>query len=87
MKRVLYILKERNDAYPLDLIQEQAASCYVTVILIRGAIGLEIPDSKVSVCALSEDGKDQGLSDKVYRQIDYKEMLETIFACDTVLTW
>jgi len=88
LKRILHILKERNDPYPLELIRKQAASDYVIVILIRDAIGVEIPDSKVSVCVLSEDGRDHKTPGReFYRQIDYKEMLEMIFSCDTVVTW
>ncbi len=93
MKRILHILKERDDAYPLELIRKQAETDHVVVILIRDAIGVEIPDSKVSVCVLSEDRKDQEIQNPVFpgpvphRRIGYKEMLEMIFACDTVLTW
>jgi hypothetical protein len=88
LKRILHILKEREDAYPLEVIQKQAASDHVIVILMRNAIGVEIPDSKVSVCVLSEDGKDEEtLCHHLQRRIGYKEMLEKIFSCDTVLTW
>jgi len=93
LKRILHILKEREDAYPLELIRKQAESDHVVVILMRDAIGMEIPDPKVSVCVLSEDGKDQKIQNYAspthvpHRRIGCKEMLETIFSCDTVLSW
>ncbi|HEY5599062.1 MAG TPA: hypothetical protein VIK48_00110 [Candidatus Manganitrophaceae bacterium] len=85
MKRILHILKRKNDPYPLEIIRKQSETNEVTVILIQEATHLELKGTKASVSILRED-QEEGRPAS-YPSIGYKEMLDRIFNADLVVTW
>ncbi len=71
--------------FPLDVIQREAGSNEVTVILIQDAVDLNLNGSGTKVFVLSEDLKDpKNIS---YPRIGYKELLDAILNADQVVTW
>lgn len=85
MKRILHILRWKEDPAPLEVIRGQAESNDLTVILIQDAVGLELKGVKGRVFALAEDLKDGGAS--AHPPISYKEMLGYILDSENVVTW
>lgn len=85
MKKILHILKKKEDSFPLDIIRKEAGSNEVSVILIQEAVDLNVNGIGAKVFVLSEDLKDQ--KNPSYPRIGYKEMLEFILDADTVVTW
>lgn len=84
MKRILHILKRKDDAGAVEVIRAQAESNEVTVLLIQEAVDLELQGMKAKVVALAEDAKNQKA---FHPQIGYKEMLDYILNSETVVTW
>jgi len=84
MKKILHILKKKEDRFPLDIIQKEAGSNEVTVLLIQGAVDLNLNGSEAEVFVLSDDAEG---SKSAYPRVGYKEMLDFILNADTVVTW
>lgn len=73
-----------DDPAWFEIIKTQAESNEVKVILIQEAVGLEMNGIKASIFVLSDDAARIKTS---YPRIGYKEMLDSIFESDTVVTW
>lgn len=84
MKKILHILKKKEDRFPLDIIQKEAGSNEVTVLLIQEAVDLDLNGWGAKVFVLSDDA---GESKSVYPRVGYKEMLDFILNADAVVTW
>ncbi|HZR47127.1 MAG TPA: hypothetical protein VFA47_10510 [Candidatus Manganitrophaceae bacterium] len=84
MKKILHILKKKEDRFPLDIIQKEAGPNEVTVLLIQEAVDLDLNGSGAKVFVLSDDA---GESKLAYPRVGYKEMLDFILNADTVVTW
>lgn len=85
MKRVLHILKRKDDAFPLEIIRKETQSNEVNVVLIQDAVDLNLNGIVAKVYLLSEDSKNSKNSSDP--RIGYREMLDLILAADTVVTW
>ena len=85
MKRILHILKRKEDLFPLEIIRKEAGSNEVSILLIQDAVGLNLNGLGAKVFVLSEDLKDP--QNRSYPQIGYKEMLDFILKADSVVTW
>ncbi len=85
MKRILHILKQKEDLPAVEIIRAQAQSNAVTVLLIQDAVDLELQGVNAQVFALAEDAKNQ--MKPFHPQIGYKEMLAYILDSETVVTW
>lgn len=83
MKRILHILKRKDDPSPLKIIQKQAEGNDVTVVLIQDAKDLGLALKGVKVLKLSE----AGAAPAAEPILGYKELLDEIFKADTVVTW
>ncbi len=84
-KKILYILREASDAYPIGLIQTKTSSSDVSVILIQNATELEPEKLEGNIFVLLDDLSPSHPSP--YPKIRYKEILKMIFAADSVVTW
>ncbi len=84
MKRIVHILKKKEDPNAVEVIRAQARSNDVTVLLIQEAVDLELGGVKAKVFALADDAKEKK---PIYPQIGYKEMLNYILDSETVVTW
>jgi hypothetical protein len=84
MKRILHLLKRKDDSFALDIIRKEIGSNEVSVILIQDAVDLDLRGIGANVFILSEDLKDLT---SAHPRIGYKEMLEFILNADTVVTW
>lgn len=80
MKRILHILKQKNNV-PLDIICQQAMEVSVEVVLIQEAVSVLIDG--LAVFVLEADL----LEKTAYKTISYPQMLEKIFNADTVVIW
>ncbi len=85
MKRILHILKRKDDPAPLEIIRAQSESYDLIIILIQDASGLELKGIKGQVFALADDLK--GGETSAHPQISYKEMLGYILDSESVVTW
>ncbi|MBI3805130.1 MAG: hypothetical protein HY282_15380 [Nitrospirae bacterium] len=82
MKKILHILKVKDDPSPLKIIQKQAETNAVTVVLIQDAGELKVDLKGVTVWKLAEEGvAPSGPT------LGYKELLDEIFKADMVVTW
>ena len=84
MKRILHILKRKDDPKAVEVIRTQAQSNAVTVLLIQEAVDLELQGIKARVFALAEDARQKK---PFHPQIGYKEMLDHVLDSETVVTW
>jgi sulfur transfer complex TusBCD TusB component (DsrH family) len=85
MKRILHILKRKDNPAPLEIIREQSESNELVIILIQDAVGLELKGIKGEVFALADDLK--GGETPAHPPIGYKEMLGYILDSESVVTW
>lgn len=85
MKRILHILRRKDDPAPLEIIRGQSESNELVIILIQDAVGLELKGVKGKVFALSDDLK--GGETPAHPPIGYKEMLGYILESESVVTW
>lgn len=82
---MLHILKHERDAALCDLIQETAASCDISILLIQNAVRIALSEFKTPVAVLADDLLPGEATP--YRKIGYEEMLDMIFEHDAVVTW
>lgn len=90
MKRILHILKRKDDSNAVAVIRTQAQSNEVTVLLIQDAVDLELQGVKGQIFSVAEDdvAEDEKPSKNAFHpQIGYKEMLGYILDSETVVTW
>lgn len=84
MKRILHILRRKDDPTPLEIIRGQSESNELVIILIQDAVGLELKGIKGEVFTLADDLKGR---EPAHPQISYKEMLGYILDSESVVTW
>lgn len=84
MKRILHILKRKDDPAPLEIIREQSGSNEVVVILIQDAAGLELKGIKGEVFALADDLEGET---PAHPPIGYQKLLGYILDSESVVTW
>ena len=87
MKETLHIIKDSNASLALGLIAQQAtsASDSIKIVLIQKAVQLN-PKTSLPVFVLEEDLKNrEGLS--TFPTINYRTLIEMIFAANRVMTW
>ncbi|MDC4222834.1 MAG: hypothetical protein MPW14_06945 [Candidatus Manganitrophus sp.] len=85
MKRILHILKRKDDPAPLEIIRRQSESNELVIILIQDAVGLELKGVKGKVFTLADDLK--GGETPAHPPIGYKEMLGYILDSESIVTW
>jgi hypothetical protein len=85
MKRILHILRRKDDPTPLEIIREQSESNELVVILIQDAVGLELKGIKGQVFVLADDLKSGEAP--AHPPIGYKELLGYILDSESVVTW
>jgi len=81
----LYILKKKNDPYPIELLKKRAESDSVAILLIQDAVELELPELAIPCYVLSDDLKPS--QESPFKKIAYPEMLAMIFKAEAVLVW
>jgi hypothetical protein len=84
MKRILHILRRKDDPTPLEIIQRQSESDELVIILIQDAVGLKLKGIKGQVFTLADDLKGET---PIHPSIGYKEMLRYILDSENVVTW
>ncbi len=87
MKETLHIIKNSNTSLALGLIAGQItnASDPIKIVLIQKAVQLN-PKTSLPVFVLGEDLKDRE-SFSTFPTINYRTLIEMIFAADRVMTW
>ena len=88
MKRILHILKDFPSNAAMELVPRliEKSGREVTVILIQEAVRLTPSFNRAEVYVLDEDAKKRGVASNL-KTIDYPELLERIYAADTVIAW
>ncbi len=84
-RKILHILKDAADAYPLEVIRKTAVSCDLSILLIQEAVHMNIPKFQGNIFVLSEDLNPKKQSP--FQSVGYQKMLELIFESDSVVTW
>lgn len=85
MKKILHIVKKKDDPVCLEVIGKQAGSNDLSVILIQDAVDLNLNGTGTKIFVLSDDLT--GSKKAAYPKIGYKEMLDAILNAETVVTW
>jgi len=87
MKKTLFILKNRSDAKDVfDFISDQIKNQETdpSLILIQEASQLTVPPPIKAYILSEESGTSSGTKKN---SISYKEMLDFIFAADSLVVW
>lgn len=85
MKRILHILKRKDDPIALEIIRKESVLNEVTVLLIQEAVDLDLNGIRANIFILDEDI--EGRNPTLYPKIGYKEMIDRIMQSETVATW
>jgi hypothetical protein len=88
MRHVLHLITHPADPAALDVVARQAADAEVrlSVVLLHGAAGLELPAvSAAQVFRLGD--RPASIPGSPYPHIDHSGLLDLIFSADTVVTW
>lgn len=85
MKRILHILKRKDDPIALEIIRKESVLNEVTVLLIQEAVDLDLNGIRANIFVLDEEA--EGQNSLRYPKIGYKEMLDQIMRSETVATW
>ena len=87
MPHVLHLIKDATSPTTLDVLTEQAKdpAVRVTVVLMQGASpsAVALPGEVYRLA----DGDPAEAVDPAHRRIGHAELLDLIFAADSVVTW
>lgn len=85
--RRLHILRRKDDAYAWEIARLQAGhpDTEVIVLLLHDAV-FSSPQADLKVFACKDDLLARGLEGR-FPALDYPEIVQLIFECDTIHTW
>lgn len=80
--KILHIIRNPNDATPLEIAKAQSKDNEVAILLLHDAVYAK-PDLTTYAC--SEDAEARGVSG--YECVDYNRIVEMLFEYDKVVSW
>ena len=85
--KILHILRCKDDAYPWEIAETQSRdlNAEVIVLLLHDAV-FSPPQAGLKVFTCKDDLLARGL-EKLFPSLDYTEIVQLVFECDTVHTW
>ena len=80
--KILHIIRNPNDATPLEIARSQSKEHEVSVLLLHDAVYAN-PDIQVYACAA--DARARGIIR--HDCVDYKQIAKMLFEYDKVVSW
>ena len=80
--KILHIIRNPNDATPLEIARSQSFDHEVAVLLLHDAVYAK-PDLRVYASA--SDARARGVT--VHECVDYKRIVQMLFEYDKVVSW
>jgi len=80
--KILHIIRNPNDATPLEIARSQSKEHEVAVLLLHDAVYASL-DIQVYACAA--DARARGITR--YECVDYKQIAKMLFEYDKVVSW
>ena len=80
--KILHIIRNPNDATPLEIARSQSKEHEVAVLLLHDAVYAS-PDIQVYACAA--DALTRGITR--HECVDYKQIAKMLFEYDKVVSW
>lgn len=80
--KILHILRNPNDATPLEIAKAQSREHEVAVLLLHDAVYMK-PELTTYACA--EDAEARGVTG--HECVDYERIVEMLFEYDKVVSW
>jgi sulfur transfer complex TusBCD TusB component (DsrH family) len=80
--KILHIIRNPNDATPLEIARSQSNEHEVAVLLLHDAV-YSNPDLQVFACAA--DARARGITN--HECVDYKRIAQMLFEYDKVVSW
>lgn len=80
--KILHIIRNPNDATPLEIAKEQSKDNEVVILLLHDAVYAK-PDLTTYAC--SEDAEARGVTG--HKCVDYKGIVRMLFEYDKVVSW
>lgn len=86
--KILHILRQKDDAYAWETaeLQRQGSETEVIVLLLHDAVFASPNHPSLQIFACQDDLRARGLGDR-FPALSYSEIVQLIFACDTVVNW
>ncbi len=80
--KILHIIRNPNDATPIEIAKAQSKDNEVVVLLMHDAVYTS-PELKVYACAADAEARDA----TVHERVDYDRIVEMLFEYDKVVSW
>ncbi len=80
--RILHIIRNPNDATPLEIAKAQSKEHEVAILLLHDAV-YAAPSLKTYACA--DDADARGVTQ--YERVGYDRIVEMMFEYDKVVSW
>lgn len=86
--KILHILRQKDDAYAWEMaeLQGQELETEVIVLLLHDAVFSSPNQSSLKIFACQDDILARGLGGR-FPALNYSEIVQLIFDCDTVINW
>lgn len=85
MKKILCILRNHRDDYPLRLIKELGSDAEVDIVAISDAVFMN--DGDIQPFRLKDDLDARGIKDTSDKDITVADLVDMVFESDQVITF
>ena len=82
--RILHIIRNPNEATPLEIAEAQGREHEVAVLLLHDGVYAN-PDAKIQVYASAADALARGVTG--HECVDYRKIAKMLFEYDKVVSW
>ncbi len=82
--KILHIIRNPNDATPLEIAKAQGREHEVAVLLLHDGVYAN-PDAKIQVYASEADALARGVTGQ--ECVDYRKIAKMLFEYDKVVSW
>jgi len=82
--KILHIIRNPNDATPLEIAEAQGREHKVSVLLLHDGVYAN-PDAKIQVYVCAADALARGVTG--HECVDYKQITKMLFEYDKVVSW
>ncbi|NOY53799.1 MAG: hypothetical protein GXP58_09295 [Deltaproteobacteria bacterium] len=84
-KKILHVLKSRQDPYAVEILEEQAAGAEVSVLLLHDAVLTPVEGiEKVYACRDDVEARGKSITGEL---VDYDAIVSLLLEADAVICW
>lgn len=83
--KILHIIRNPNDATPLEIAKAQGTEHEVAVLLLHDGVYANPGDAKFQVYASAADALARGVAG--HECVDYRQITKMLFEYDKVISW